>query len=282
MNLYEFLANQFNNELGAKYLISYNNNLETDWDAILTDDICHGVLQIQNGQTGNVLGCVVETKGAILNIAIPLKSTQEETNDILNEEIANIEHVFSQYQRDITKKFVDFEDTTVQIGYNYRADADILGTFKGITYALVSVYLTFLITDSVLYASEVSVTVGGSALGGVISWSSSINKEFDGSVQLNSSGVNAKKCIPNNYGLSYKIDVVVLKNDLTVANLLLYKKSNTLYTLAINYGITFSENSTATVTESESVYLQNLTIMGITADSVKASLIFVGPGYSIT
>ena len=39
MNLYEFLANQFNNELGAKYLISYNNNLETDWDAILTDDL---------------------------------------------------------------------------------------------------------------------------------------------------------------------------------------------------------------------------------------------------
>lgn len=270
MNLYETLCFEFNNALGGNYLLSYNNNENTDWENILKnvqDDLIHAVLTISGGEVGNLNGYVVETKQAMLNFAIPTEK--------LNEAIPNIEAVFTNYHTNLNDKVIVFEEDGteyyVQISYNYRTDASGLNTFNGVTYSLVSVYLTFLITDSLVFSNEVVITIDGTELKGVFSFTPSTKHTFESTVYLGAGGAVNNYCTSIN--TAYTIGFVFIKGNSLHAKLLSERTSDYSYSVSVTYtGIEYNNND---ITDSFTMRVQDMTLTINAGDTVKANLVLL-------
>jgi len=270
MNLYETLCFEFNNALGGDYLLSYNNNENTDWENILKnvqDDLIHAVLTISGGEVGNLNGYVVETKQAMLNFAIPTEK--------LNKAIPTIEAVFTEYHTDLTKKVITYEEDGVeyyiQISYNYRTDASGLNTFNGVTYSLVSVYLTFLITDSLVFSNDVVITIGANELKGVFSFIPSTKHTFESTVYLGAGGAVNNYCTSIN--TAYTIGFVFIKGNALHAQLLSERTSDSSYSVSVTYtGIEHNNND---ITETFTMRVQDMTLTINAGDTVKANLVLL-------
>lgn len=76
MLLYDKIIEALQELLPANFMITYNNNLDTDWSEILPeveDELIHGVLRVDSGENNYVGNQTVKTENMRITFAIPNK-----------------------------------------------------------------------------------------------------------------------------------------------------------------------------------------------------------------
>lgn len=231
MNTYETLAYQFNNALGGQYNILYNNNDSVEWDKIITDNVIHAVMTIQGGQVGKLSGLIVESKIANIAFAIPTDI------EVFSQAIQDIEDKFTAFNQQV----ITLDSVEVQVGYNYRTDASYLGAINGVKYSLVTVNLTLLITDSIVFGNETTVTfnsltIDGTTddydLEGIISVQTNNKFQFDPVVLSGSNGKITNYF--NSKQASLVVNVTLIKNNGLHTLLFTNRFSNTTYSITVD------------------------------------------------
>ena len=200
MNRYEFLADQFSQGLGYEYNIKYYENSQPKWENILLENMIHGNMLINGGNTVKTGGSLVDTKQLSINFLIPTnleifsKATQT-IDDYFNSQIGALH----EHQGDL-----------IAIASYYRTDASKT-TVNGTDYAIVTIYCTVIFYDNAILSYETSIKIDEKELTGILNAVYSNQHSTDGSVFGLSSP--EQKNYLNGVVETLTVDLVLRRND---------------------------------------------------------------------
>lgn len=254
MMIYEIIKNVFQNALGTKFILDYNNNLETDWKEILhEDDFIHCVMRVDSGRTTYVSDKTIKTDILHISFAIPYDK------EVFDEAIGKIELI-----RD------SLNDTTVATGEN--SFAKILMQYRtegreervnGVDWVMTDLYFEVQEYVSIFTSDDREVKINGDVLGGILNTTYDYNKQLDSYVK----GVNvgATNRI-NSCQKQLLIDVVPSADNTVLKNLHDHEEENITYTIAYKDGYRTRTFTAILVRIQENV---------ITGDIIKNQISFV-------
>jgi uncharacterized protein YggL (DUF469 family) len=251
-NKYEYLANEFQEKLGDKFNLVYNNDESIEWDKILIDDMISGVMHVNSGAYDKVNGYAVSTQQIGIQFMIPT------IPEIFSVAIQQIEDTFKAFHNQL----YEFNNEVIKVLFNYISDANRT-LVNGTDYATVYIYLNLFSVESALMASETIVSIDGQQLKGVFHVTYSNNHTSDSIVKGNVSlvqinNVNAIQQILN-------IDLVVIKDDNLIIDLMFNSTDNKLYDISYNNGL---------ITRTFKGYVVNLIEDGVFNDTLKVKVAF--------
>ena len=252
MNRYEFLADQFSQGLGYEYNIKYYENSQPKWENILLENMIHGNMLINGGNTIKTGGSLVDTKQLGITFLIPIdletfsKATQT-IDDYFNSQIGNMH---------------EFEGDLIAIASYYRTDAS-KSTVNGTDYALVTIYCTVIFYDNAVLSYETSIKVDGKELTGILNVVYSNQHSTDGCVF----GLVSpeQKNYLNSIAMSLTIDLVLRRNDEVHLDILRNVDTDKKYTIEYFNGFITRTNELMILKLDESVP---------TGDIIKAQVVF--------
>ena len=252
MNKYEYLANEFQEKLGEQFNLVYNNDETIEWENILTENMISSVMHVNSGGYDKVNGFAVTTQQISIQFMIPTQP------DIFSVAIQNIEDTFKWFHN----QNYEFSGEIVKVQFSYISDANRV-LVNGTDYATVYVYLNLLSLENALISNETSVNIDGVKLKGIFHTTYSNNHTADGIVKANVSLVQTNNVNAIQQALS--VDLVVIKNDELIEDLMANDNTNKTYNISYNNGI---------VTRTFKGYIVGLTEDGTFNDTMKMKVIF--------
>ena len=268
--IYDLIAKLLNNYLGeGDYLISYANNHDLDWKAMLPEvesELKYGVLRVDSGTTQQIGGRTIRTEQLRLIVAIP------EERDIFNEAVAKLRSMLDGLNNSTLN---DAEDgLTANLFFGEYHDA-ACQTVNGNRWWIAEVTFAANFFDGVYDFNntkveiEMPVTIEGVTsnayveLSGLIQKTFSIQKQYDPNV-YNGNAFN--KPSVNSISKTLQVDVVYLKNNALIGYLLDNEEN---INLALNVKYT-----NGIKTRTLSCDIASITETTITGDILKATIVF--------
>lgn len=200
MNRYEFLANEFTTGLGGEYDISYYDNSPPKWTDMILEDMIHGVMLVNGGNTIKAAGSLVDTKQLAITYAIPTDL------NIFSRATQTIDDYFN----DLIGNIYEFKGNLIALTSYYRSDS-IKTTVNGRDYAIVTTYCTVIFYDNAVLSYESNVKVDGEQLYGILNVVYSNQHSVDGGVF----GLKdpEQKNFLNGIVVSLTIDIILRRDD---------------------------------------------------------------------
>lgn len=260
--IYEKIKEYLNDYLGGDYLLSYANNHDTDWDNILKDaepKIKYGVLRVDSGTTTQISNETIKVEQLRLIVAIP------EAREVFNQAVSNLRTMLQALN---DTSVIDAEEQVIaKLYFGEYQDAQSQ-TISGNRWWIANVTFLANFFNSVVESSDLSITIGGTALKGIISANYLCEKTLDGEV-FNGSPVQHNSV--NGIRKQLQVNVIYLKNDTMYHNEsetgLLDKEEDltTTYEIVYNNGIKTRTNTMILASVNENV---------VVGDILKAVLTF--------
>lgn len=251
-NKYEYLANEFQEKLGENYNLVYNNDESISWEDILIDNMINAVMHVNSGGFDKINGYSVATQQLSIQFMI---STQP---DIFSVAIQNIEDTFKWFHN----QNYEFNSEIVKVQFSYISDANRV-LVNGTDYATVYVYLNLLSIENALISNETAINIDDKKLNGIFHTTYSNNHTSDGIVKANVSLIQTNNVNAIQQVLS--VDLVVIKNDELIEDLMVNANNNKMYNISYNNGI---------VTRIFKGYVVGLTEDGTFNDTMKMKVTF--------
>ena len=252
MNRYEYLADQFSNELGVKFDIKYYENNQPSWSDMLTDNMIHGNILITGGNTVKTGGSLIDNKQLSIQFLVPIDLETFSTT------VQTIDDYFNSI---VGGTYECISDLMAVTSY-YRADTSKV-SLNGEDYAIVTIYLSVLFYDNAILSYESSIKIDGREFAGVINIVYSNQHATDGAV-LGLENVNQK-----NYLISIvqtiTIDFNIRRNDALHLDLLSNIDSHKTYIVEYFNGI---------ITRTYTMMIFKLDELSQTGDIIKAQIVF--------
>lgn len=256
--IYQKITETINDALGYDFVLSYANNHDFKWEEVLPqeqDKIKYGCLRVDSGTTQQVGSQAVRIEQLRLLIAIP------EARDIFNEAITNIRATMNALNGyEISEEATS---TTAKIYFGEYHDASC-HTVNGCQWWVAEVTFLANFYDSFVASSDVSISIGGADLNGILGASFINEKTFDGNVYNGSANTIGSI---NGIKKTLQVSVVYIKSD-TLMTSLLDDEDSTSKTYTIIYS---NSLKTRTITN---MVLASISETYITGDILKAQLTF--------
>lgn len=252
MNKYEYLADIFQDKLGDNFNLVYNNDESIEWENILIDNMISGVMHVNSGGYDKVNGYAVSTQQVGIQFMIPT------TPEIFSVAIQQIEDTFKA----LHNQNYEFNNEIIKVLFNYMSDANRV-LVNGIDYATIYIYLNLFSVESALMASETTVKINGTKLNGVFQVNYSNNHTADSIVKGNVDLIQRNNV--NAIQQSLSIDLVVLKGDVLIVDLMTNANTNKIYNLEYYNGL---------ITRTFKAYIVNLIEDGVFNDTLKLKIVF--------
>ena len=251
-NKYEYLANEFQEKLGIEYSVVYNNDETISWESILLNNMINGVMHVNSGGYEKMNGYSVSTQQISLQFMIPTEP------EVFSVAVQQIEDTFKWFHN----KSYEFNNEIIKVLFNYISDSN-RALVNGTDYATFFVYLNLFSVESALMSSETSISIDGKKLNGIFHTTYSNNHTADSIVKGNVSLIQLNNV--NAIQQSLNIDLVVLKGDDLIVDLMVNANENKLYNVSYDNGL---------VTRTFKGYLVNLIEDGSFNDSMKLKVVF--------
>ena len=179
--IYEEITKEINNYLGEDFLISYANNHDTKWDKILPDvqsELKYGVVRVDSGQTTQTGGMPIRIEQLRLIVAIP------EDRLIFDAAVANLRSLITNLNNTTITTTEDGDNITAILFFDEYHDAQS-STVNGNRWWIAEV--TFMVNyfNTIINSDDVSITVNGNEIHGIISATYLNEKTVDGYVYNN-------------------------------------------------------------------------------------------------
>lgn len=251
-NKYEYLANEFQEKLGDKFNLVYNNDEAIEWDKILIDDMINGVMHVNGGGYDKINGYAVSTQQLAIQFMIPTAPA------IFSEAIQQIEDIFKWFHGQL----FEFGNEIIKVLFNYISDANRV-LVNGTDYASVYVYLNLFNVESAVMSNETNININGQKLNGVFHVTYSNNHTADSIVKGNVSLIQVNNVNAIQQALS--VDLVVLKEDDLLLDLMLNDGTNKIYNISYDNGL---------ITRTFKGYIVSLIEDGTFNDTLKLKVAF--------
>lgn len=252
MNKYEYLVNEFKEQLGENFNLVYNNDESIKWDDILLENMINGVVHVNSGNYDRINGYAVSTQQLSIQFMIPTDPA------IFSVAIQTIEDTFKAYHNQI----FEYNNETIKILYNYISDANRV-LVNGTDYATIYIYLNLFNVENALMSNETTILINNKTLKGVFHATYSNNHTADGIVKGNISLIQLNNVNAIQQVLS--VDLVAIKGDELIIDLMANDNSNKLYDISYDNGL---------VTRTFKGYVVGLTEDGTFNDTLKAKIVF--------
>ena len=251
-NKYEYLANEFQEALGDNYNLVYNNDESIEWENILIDNMINGVMHVNSGGYDKINGYAVSNQQVAIQFMIPT------IPEIFSVAIQQIEDTFKAFHN----RLYEFNNEIIKVLFNYISDANRI-LVNGIDYATVYIYLNLFSVESALMSNESNINIDGKKLNGIFHITYSNNHTADSIVKGNVSliqlnNVNAIQQVLN-------VDLVVLKGDELILDLMANDGTNKIYNISYDNGL---------ITRTFKGYIVNLVEDGVFNDTLKLKVVF--------
>lgn len=251
MNKYEYLANEFQEKLGEQFNLVYNNDETIEWENILAENMISGVMHVNSGGYDNINGYSVGTQQLSIQFMIPT------VPEIFSSAIQQIEDIFKWFHN----QMFEYDNEMIKVLFNYISDANRV-LVNGIDYATVYIYLNLFNVENALMSNETTILINNKTLKGVFHATYSNNHTADSIVKGNVSLIQLNNVNAIQQVLS--IDLVVIKGDELIIDLMANDNSNKLYDISYDNGL---------VTRTFKGYVVGLTEDGTFNDTLKAKLV---------
>jgi uncharacterized protein YggL (DUF469 family) len=224
MNKYEYLAKAFQDALGVEFNLVYNNDESIAWEDILLGDMISGVMHVNSGNYDKINGYSVSTQQVSIQFMIPT------ITEIFSKAIQTIEDTFKGFHN----QMFESNNEIVKVLFNYISDANRV-LINGTDYATVYVYVNLFSVENALMSNETTILIDEQRLNGVFHVTYSNTHTADGIVKGNISLI--QKNLVNAIQQSLTIDLVAIKGDEVIKDLIDNSISNKTYTIKYNNGI---------------------------------------------
>lgn len=251
-NKYEYLADIFQEKLGETFNLVYNNDESIEWDKILLDNVINGVMHVNSGGYDKINGYAVSTQQLSIQFMIPTNP------EIFSVAIQQIEDTFKALHNQI----FEFNNEIIKVLFNYMSDANRV-LVNGIDYATIYIYLNLFSVESALMSNESNINIDDKKLNGIFHVTYSNNHTADSIVKGNVSLVQLNNV--NAIQQSLSVDLVVLKGDDLIEDLMANCNNNKIYNVSYDNGI---------VTRAFKGYIVNLVEDGVFNDTLKLKVVF--------
>ncbi len=255
--IYDTIASEIQEYLGEDFDIRYANNYTIDWKGILPEmqeKMSFGVLKVDSGRTTQISNQNVRVEQLTLTVAIPVKS------EIFNAAVVNLKTLIKEANNTTIVDTETSESANLFFG-EYQDNGGT--TVNGVKWWLVSVTFAINLYNDMYTSSDVSVTIGGTAMTGIIDTNYSREFVVDSLVMVNGL-VPANKV--NNMKKTLRVDCVCLKSDTLISGLMTNENSITSYNVIYYNGM---------VTRTFTALLGLINEQNIVGDILKVSLVFV-------
>ena len=251
-NKYEYLADIFQEKLGETFNLVYNNDEGIEWDKILINDMINGVMHVNSGGYDKVNGYAVSTQQVGIQFMIPTPP------EIFSVAIQQVEDTFKWFHG----QMFEFDNEIIKVLFNYISDANRV-LVNGMDYATVYIYLNLFSVESALMSNESNININGQKLNGIFHITYSNNHTADSIVKGNVSLIQLNNVNAIQQALS--VDLVVLKGDGVILELMSNINNNILYDISYDNGI---------VTRTFKGYVVSFTEDGTFNDTLKLKVVF--------
>lgn len=251
-NKYEYLAKEFQDSLGEQFNLVYNNDETIEWENILVENMISGVMHVNGGGYDKINGYSVATQQISIEFMIPTLP------EVFSVAIQTIEDTFKAFHNQL----YEFDSEVIKVIFNYITDG-IRVLVNGVDYAKVYVYLNLFSIENALLSNETTITIDNQQLKGVFHATYTNNHTADsivrGAVSLvQSNSVNAIQVV-------LSVDLVAIKNDSLIIDLMSNANTNKVYSIVYNNGL---------VTRAFNGYVINLIEDGTFNDTLKVKVVF--------
>ena len=251
-NKYEYLADIFQEKLGETFNLVFNNDESIKWENILIDNMINGVMHVNSGGYDKVNGYAVSTQQVSLQFMIPTNP------EIFSVAIQQIEDTFKA----LHNQMFEFNNEMIKVLFNYISDANRV-LVNGIDYATIYLYLNLFSVESALMSSETTIKINGVKLKGIFRVTYSNNHTADSFVKGNVDLIQKNNV--NAIQQSLTVDLVVLKGDALIVDLMTNANTNKIYNLEYYNGL---------ITRTFKSYIVNLIEDGVFNDTLKLKIVF--------
>jgi hypothetical protein len=251
-NKYEYLADIFQEKLGETFNLVYNNDESIEWDKILLDNMINGVMHVNSGGYDKVNGYAVSTQQVSIQFMIPTNP------EIFSFAIQQIEDTFKA----LHNQAYEFNNEIIKVLFNYISDANRV-LVNGTDYATVYIYLNLFSVESALMSNETNINIDGKKLNGIFHVTYSNNHTADSIVKGNVSLIQLNNV--NAIQQSLNVDLVALKGDELILDLMVNDVTNKKYNISYDNGL---------ITRTFKGYIVNLVEDGTFNDTLKLKVVF--------
>lgn len=255
--IYQKITETINDTLGYDFVLSYANNHDFQWENVLPqeqDKIKYGCLRVDSGTTQQIGSQAVRIEQLRLLVAIP------EDRAIFNEAISNIRATMNALNGYEVNDGGDSVTAKLYFGEYHDATCH---TVNGCKWWIAEVTFLANFYDSFVASNDVSISIDGVDLNGILGATFINEKTFDGNVYNGS---------PNTVGTvngikkTLQVSVVYIKDDTLMSSLLTNEDD-----LTKKYTIIYSNTLK---TRTMSMVLASISETYITGDILKAQLTF--------
>lgn len=227
--IYDLILKTFEEALPTNFMLSYNNNLDTNWSEILKpveDKIVHGVMRVDSGDNEYVGTETIKTENMRFTFAIP---NEKQT---FSEAIEAIENLANQ----LNDLIIPIDTTkTCKIIINGRSSGAI-EVVNRVEWVVTDLYFQIQIYADLISSNEVEITINSSALDVGI-----IDVVYDYALSTESKMVGSGN-VPTNYNAGAQkqliITVVPQTGSTVYSSLLSAEDTETTFAISYNNGIT--------------------------------------------
>lgn len=251
-NKYEYLADKFQEQLGENFNLVYNNDESIAWEDILIDNMINGVMHVNSGGYDKINGYSVSTQQLSIQFMIPT------ITEIFSVAIQQIEDTFKAFHNEM----FEFNSEIIKVLFNYISDANRT-LVNGIDYATVYVYLNLFNIENALMSNETNINIDDKKLNGIFHVTYSNNHTADSFVKGYTSLIQVNNVNAIQQALS--VDLVAIKKDSLIKDLMTNVNTNKLYDISYDNGI---------VTRTFKGYIVNLIEDGTFNDTLKLKVVF--------
>ena len=254
MNKYEYLIEQFKEQLGDNYNLVFNNDEQLNWSDILVEPskMISGVAHTNSGSYDKINGYSVTTQQLSIQFMIPTDI------EIFSEAIQNIEDKFKAFHNAV----FEVNSEIIRVLYNYSSDtAKVL--INGTDYATMYVYFNVISIENALFSNESIIKVDNKELKGVFNINYANNHTADSVVKGNESLIQKNNV--NAIQQTLTIDLVVIKDDALILKLMTECNANNTYNISYYNGL---------INREFKGYIVNLIENGAFNDTLKVKITF--------
>lgn len=251
-NKYEYLANIFQEKLGEKFNLVFNNDESIEWENIIIEDMINGVMHVTGGGYDQINGYSVATQQLSIQFMIPTKL------EIFSSAIQQIEDTF----KGLHNHTFEFNGEIINVLFNYTSDANKV-LVNGTDYASIYIYLNLFCVHNALMSNDTEIIIDGQKLKGQFHANYTNNHTADGTVRGNVTLIQTNSV--NSIQQALSIDLVATKNDTLLENIMANANLNKIYDISYYNGI---------VTRTFHGYVVSLIEDGTINDTLKVKVVF--------
>ena len=228
MLLYDLIIEKLQENLPDNFIITYNNNLDTNWAEILPEaqeSTIHGVLRVDSGSNDYVGNQTIKNENLRVTFAIP------NIKGVFKEAIESIENLNDT----INGSFLPLDnDKVCKLYLSGRSSANI-ETINRIEWVVTDLYLTTQVFNELVTSADYELTIDSNELDVAIT-----NIVYDYTLQTEAKIVGVTNN-PKNYPMAKQkqliINCIPEKNATVYQNIINKEDTRHLFNISYNNGI---------------------------------------------